>query len=83
MARRISPGGERKNIFGPRLKSVRLSKGISATEMVARLGVLGWEVANSSLSQIESGSRILGDRELLLILKVLGLKLSDLESGKR
>ncbi|HRJ71040.1 MAG TPA: helix-turn-helix domain-containing protein, partial [Terrimicrobiaceae bacterium] len=64
-------------------KSVRLSKGISATEMVARLGVLGWEVANSSLSQIESGSRILGDRELLLILKVLGLKLSDLESGKR
>ena len=59
---------------------MRLEKKMSATEMVAKLGVLGWEVANSSLSQIESGARILGDVELTLMLKVLGKRLSDLES---
>lgn len=82
MARRISPGGKAKNIFGPRLRKVRIAKGLSSTEMIARLGVLGWEVANSSLSQIEAGTRILADSELQLILKVLGMKWSDLENLK-
>lgn len=82
MARRISPGGKAKNIFGPRLRKVRIAKGLSSTEMIARLGVLGWEVANSSLSQVEAGTRILADNELQLILKVLGMKWSDLENLK-
>lgn len=71
MSGRISPDGRRKNVFGPQLRALRLQKRLSAVEVVARLGVLGWDVARSSYSQIESGQRILGDIELLLILRVL------------
>ena len=65
-------------MFGPQLRALRLEKRLSAVEVVARLGVLGWDVARSSYSQIESGQRILGDVELLLILRVLDADFSAL-----
>ncbi len=83
MAGRISPGGKRKNVFGVQLRRMRVERGLSAAEVVAKLGVLGWDVAASSYSQIESGQRILGDLELLLILKVLGAELVGLEVPKK
>jgi len=57
---------------------MRTEQGFSAVEVVTKLGVLGWDVPASSYSQIESGQRIIGDVELLLILYVLGAELSDL-----
>jgi len=50
--------------------------------MVARLCVQGWEISESTYSHIESGRRILSDTELMRILRVLKLKLSDLESSR-
>lgn len=61
---------------------MRVARGLSATEVIAKLGVRGWEVAASSYSQLESGQRILADIELLLILEVLGAELKDLEVPK-
>lgn len=61
---------------------MRVARGLSATEVIAKLGRRGWEVAASSYSQLESGQRILGDIELLLILEVLGAELKDLEVPK-
>jgi hypothetical protein len=58
---------------------MRVARGLSASEVIARLGARGWEVAASSYSQLESGQRILGDIELLLILEVLGAELKDLK----
>lgn len=79
MSGRISPGGKRKNVFGLQLRQLRTGLGLTAVEVVARLGVLGWDVPTSSYSQIESGQRILGDVELLLILHVLGASMTDLK----
>jgi len=80
---RISPSGKAKNVFGPQLKKMRLERDLSATEVIAQLNVLGWDVANSSYSQLEAGDRILGDLELLLILKVLKTEFRDLKPPAR
>jgi transcriptional regulator with XRE-family HTH domain len=82
MAGKISPGGKRKNVFGRQLRDFRKARGLTAVEVVARLGVLGWDVAASSYSQIESGQRILGDYELLMILHVLEATITDLKIPK-
>ncbi|MBE2203944.1 MAG: helix-turn-helix domain-containing protein [Chthoniobacterales bacterium] len=82
MPGRISPFGKRRNAFGAALRRMRVARGLSATDVIAQLGVLGWEVAASSYSQLESGQRILADIELLLILKVLGAELKDLDVPK-
>ncbi len=54
-----------------------------ATAMIAKLGVLGWEVGHSTFSTLEAGHRILADTELALILQVLKANLSDLRIPRR
>jgi transcriptional regulator with XRE-family HTH domain len=66
-------------VFGGKLREIRVSRGMKATAVIARLGVLGWPVSSSTYSQIEGGRRILADTELMLILRVLNAGLSDLE----
>jgi transcriptional regulator with XRE-family HTH domain len=80
---RVSPNFETKNIFGPQLKKLRLASGVTATDMIARLGVLGWEIGHSTFSTLESGNRILADTELFLILQVLKADLSVLRLPRR
>ena len=80
---RVSPKFETKNIFGPQLKKLRLARGVAATDVIAQLGVLGWEVGHSTFSTLEAGDRILADTELALILQVLKANLSDLRLPKK
>ena len=75
---RVSPKSKTKNIFGPQLKKLRLIKRMTATEVIAQLGVLGWDVGHSTYSSLESGQRIIADTELALILNVLKVGLGDL-----
>ena len=51
---------------------------MTATEVIAQLGVLGWEVGHSTYSSLEAGQRIIADTELALILSVLKAGLGDL-----
>lgn len=62
---------------------MRRARGLSAAQIITQLNVLGWDVSPSSYSQIESGDRILGDVELLLILKVLKVDFHDLKVPSR
>jgi hypothetical protein len=71
--------GGKLNIFGKRLREIRLARGISSTDVVAKLQVKGWAISRETFSYIEGGQRVLADAELVLILKVLDAKLSDLE----
>ncbi len=80
---RVSPKSPTKNIFGPQLKKLRTAKGVAATEVIAQLGVLGWEVGHSTFSTLEAGDRILADTELALILQVLKANLTDLRLPRR
>lgn len=83
MPGRVSPQSKTKNIFGPQLKKLRNAKGVSATDVIAKLGVLGWEVGHSTFSTLEAGDRILADTELALILQVLKANLGDLRLPRR
>jgi transcriptional regulator with XRE-family HTH domain len=69
-------------VFGAQLKKLRLARGITATKVIAQLGILGWEVGHSTYSNLEAGHRLLADTELMLILRVLKADLSDLRVPK-
>lgn len=80
MPPRISPNtAAKKNIFGLKLKKIRLGKKIAATDLCIRLQRKGWDVSPAVYCHIESGRRLLTDVELVLILRVLNVRLSDLE----
>ena len=82
MAGRIGPSRSKRdkaNVLGPKLKQLRLDKGLTAAELVRQLQRAGWDVSQQVYCHLESGNRLLTDRELLLILKLLGAKLSNLE----
>lgn len=82
VAGRIGPARkktEKLNVLGPRLKTLRMVQGLSAAELVRRLQRAGWDVSTQVFCHLEGGNRLLTDREILLILKELGLQLSDLE----
>jgi transcriptional regulator with XRE-family HTH domain len=78
--RKSARHGDSKNSFGKKLKELRLAAGISLRDFAAKLETLGWEVSEGTWAHVEAGRRILSDTELLLALRVLRKKLSDLES---
>lgn len=51
--------------------------------MAARLQRGGWDITEVSVQHIEARRRSITDGELLALLKALGAKLTDLESGTR
>jgi len=75
---RNTPPSKTRNIFGPRLKELRLERGLAATALMAKLEIHGWTLLPSSLSDLEAGRRSITDIELMLILKVLKADLIDL-----
>lgn len=82
MSGRKSITTPKKNAFGAKLKVLRLARGLTQTEMVARLGTAtpSWELSEGTYGHIENGRRMISDLELLAILKILKAKLHDLES---
>ena len=66
-------------MLGAKLKRLRLRRGKLAVWVCASLQRRGWDVSPSVYCHLESGNRMLTDVELLLILKVLKGRLSDLE----
>lgn len=70
-----------KNVFGPRIRALRLAQKMRVTTMLAKLEILGWSLAPSAWTLIERGDRTLTDYEIVMILRVLRLKLRDLEEN--
>lgn len=71
--------GDKMNIFGRKLRAMRHAKGVGLNDFVAKLQRLGWDIGAIGYSQMERGARTLTDSELMLALKILGARLSDLE----
>lgn len=80
---RNTPPSKKRNIFGPRLKEIRLERGMAAVALIAKLEIHGWALLPSSLSDLEAGRRSITDVELMLLLKILRTDLSDLQPPKR
>lgn len=78
MARIID--GEKKNLIGNNLKSIRQKKKMSQQELSAKLELLGVYVCRGSVSRIEDYSRTVTDIELYAIAEVLGVDVKELYS---
>ena len=81
MARRTSPeiAKGKLNLLGPKLRALREGAGLRQVELAYRLQRVGWDIDPVTMNRVELGHRTLTDIELLLILRVLRRRLSDLE----
>jgi len=70
--------GSAKNTYGGNLANLRQTKGLSTQVLVARLQRYGWDVGEDTITNIETGRRILSDSELVLILKAMRASPLDL-----
>ncbi len=74
------------NLFGPSLQAFRVAKGWTQERLAAQVQKSGWDIDMATLARIETGKRTLTDFELGFLLRVLGIKWSELdtvEAGRR
>lgn len=77
MKPRKHPLGE-MNVVGTNITKIRLEKGLKQKELLAKLQSEGMEITGSCLSKIEGQTKMVTDKDLLIIAKALGVKLEDL-----
>jgi transcriptional regulator with XRE-family HTH domain len=70
--------GERRNAIGNKVQQLRKKLELSQSELVARCGVLGFHMTQTTVSQIETGSRGISDLEMILLARALRVEVNDL-----
>jgi len=70
--------GEKKNVIGAQVKHLRKKQNLSQEELVARCGVLEFELGQPAVSQIENGMRGISDLEMILLATALRVEISEL-----
>lgn len=73
MKPRKLPLGE-MNVVGANITRIRLEKGLKQKDLLAKLQSEGMEITGSSLSKIEGQSRMVTDKDLLLLSKALAVR---------
>lgn len=63
-----------QNIVGPLLRAIRREKGLTQAMLAARCGVLGWDIAENTVTKIETQIRCVVDAELLCLAKALDVR---------
>ena len=66
------------NLIGKKVEMLRLQRGIKQKDFIARLQVEGLDINPTSYSKLEGQLRIVTDKELLLIAKVLNVPIEEL-----
>lgn len=66
------------NVVGANITKMRLEKGLKQKELLAKLQSEGIEITGSCLSKIEGQTKMVTDKDLLIIAKALGVKPGDL-----
>jgi len=66
------------NVVGAHITKIRLEKGLKQKELLAKLQSEGMEITGSCLSKIEGQTKMVTDKDLLIIAKALGVKPEDL-----
>ncbi|MDD5349338.1 MAG: helix-turn-helix transcriptional regulator [Chthoniobacteraceae bacterium] len=72
-----------RNVLGPRIRQLRESKGWSQADMARRLQLMGWDVERTVLTKIELRRRCIADYELMAIVQVLEIPLSEFQMPKK
>lgn len=70
--------GQKQNMVGPRIKQLRLEKGMTQKTLAERLETLAVYVCRGSISRIEEQKRTITDIELAGIAEVLQVDISEL-----
>jgi len=66
------------NIVGANITKIRREKGIKQKDLLAKLQSGGMDITGSCLSKIEGQTRMVTDKELVLLALALGVKPIDL-----
>ena len=68
----------RKNIIGPQLRRIRKSRRVTQLDLAARMQILGTNLDQQAISNIENNRRIVTDFELACFCKALNCTERDL-----
>ena len=69
--------GQKQNMVAPRIKQLRLEKGMTQKTLAERLETLAVYVCRGSISRIEEQKRTITDIELVGIAEVLQVDISE------
>jgi len=69
---------EQKNVCGPSIARLRSKAGLSQSELAAKCQLIGWDVSRDIIARIEGRVRWVGDYELALLARVLGVSIVEL-----
>lgn len=77
MKQRKQPLGDR-NVVGANITRIRLEESMKQKDLLARLQTLGMDLTGSCLSKIEGQTRMVTDKDLILIASALGVEPQEL-----
>ncbi|MCL2034121.1 MAG: helix-turn-helix domain-containing protein [Oscillospiraceae bacterium] len=77
MKPRMLPLGN-MNIVGAKITKLRLENGLKQKELLAKLQTRGMDISAPCLSKLEGQTRIVSDKELLIIAEALGVRPEEL-----
>jgi len=66
------------NIIGAKITQIRFKKGIKQKDLLAKLQSEGLDITGSCLSKIEGQTRMVTDKELVIISNALGVSPENL-----
>lgn len=70
------------NIVGKNIEMLRKAKGIKQKDFIAKIQTLGVDINPTSYSKMEGQVRVVTDKELYAIAKVLGVSVDSLFENK-
>ncbi len=70
--------GTSKNIIGEKLKSLRLSAGLTQKELAEKLQLQGAEFSDLTILRIELGKRFVPDYEIVALSEFFGISTDEL-----
>lgn len=74
--------GEKQNMVGPRIKELRMEKGLTQKALSEKLETLAVYVCRGSISRIEEQKRTITDIELAGIAEILQVDIAELFKKK-
>ena len=69
------------NIVGANITEIRIKKGMKQKDLLARIQAAGLDIPGSCLSKIEGQTRMVTDKELIIIANALGVEPQKLLGG--
>ena len=71
---------EHQNIVGPVVRALRVKKGLTQAQLVAKLNIADWDLSRATLSKIEAQLRCVADYEIPTLAACLGVNPAELIS---